>query len=236
VIARPGVGGSVLVIDQDAEALGDRRLVAHLTTDEPAANARVVAELYLADPQGRFARALEDRDWVTLADGREPPDGPEPPAPGELRDAHGRRYRLAAVDDYRYGRQTRWLRRGARGRSEPVSVRTVIGALEAYEPARALTRTAVARSHRDTGIDVLMGALRARQTPGHRIGRGRHHLASAPAGLALVGRHGTRGGQRRPRGAAGWRPGGRPRTPDAPAGYPQSEERSTWALVSRRCL
>ncbi|HEY7619485.1 MAG TPA: hypothetical protein VH834_06910, partial [Solirubrobacteraceae bacterium] len=37
-------------------------------------------ELYLADPQRRLARPLEDRDWVTLADGREPPDEPEPPA------------------------------------------------------------------------------------------------------------------------------------------------------------
>ena len=49
LIARPGVGGSVLVIDQDAQTLTDRRLVAHLAADEPAVNARVVAELYLAD-------------------------------------------------------------------------------------------------------------------------------------------------------------------------------------------
>ena len=52
VIARPGVGGSVLVIDQDAQTLTDRRLVAHLAADEPAVNARVVAELYLADDAG----------------------------------------------------------------------------------------------------------------------------------------------------------------------------------------
>ena len=98
LIARPGVGGSVLVIDQDADTLTDRRLVAHLAADEPAVNAQVVAELYLADDEGRVARALHDRDWVTLPDGRELPEEPEPPAPGELRDARGRRYRLAAVD------------------------------------------------------------------------------------------------------------------------------------------
>ena len=161
VIARPGVGGSVLVIDQDAQTLTDRRLVAHLAADEPAANARIVAELYLADPQGRFARPLDERDWMMLPGGREPPDEPEPPAPGELRDAQERRYRLAPVDDHRYGRQTRWLRRGARSRPEPVALRTVIGALEDYEPARALTRAAVARPPRDTGTEVLVGELRA---------------------------------------------------------------------------
>ncbi len=48
------------VIDQEerhechpAQTLTDRRLVAHLAADEPAVNARIVAELYLADPQGR---------------------------------------------------------------------------------------------------------------------------------------------------------------------------------------
>ena len=62
VIARPGVGGSVLVIDQDARTLTDRRLVAHLAADEPAVNARVVAELYLADDPGRrFAGARGPR-------------------------------------------------------------------------------------------------------------------------------------------------------------------------------
>lgn len=146
VIARPGVGGSVLVIDQDAQRLTDRRLVAHLAADEPAVNARVVAELYLADDTGRSARALEDSDWATLPGGREPPGEPEPPAPGDLHDARGRGYRLAAVDDHRYGRQTRWVRRTGRPRPEPVTVRTVIGALEAYEPVRALTRAALRRA------------------------------------------------------------------------------------------
>ena len=53
VIARPGAGGSVLVIDQDAQTLTDRRLVAHLAADEPAVNAPVVAELYVADAERR---------------------------------------------------------------------------------------------------------------------------------------------------------------------------------------
>ena len=118
LIARPGAGGSALVIDQDAGTLADRRLVAHLAADEPAANARIAADLYLGEPDGRFARPLEDRDWLSLPDGRDPPEEPEPPlAWGAARRTRaplppGRR------DDHRYGRQTRWLRRGARGRSE----------------------------------------------------------------------------------------------------------------------
>ena len=35
VVARRGVGGSVLVIDRDATTLDDRRLVAHIASDEP---------------------------------------------------------------------------------------------------------------------------------------------------------------------------------------------------------
>ena len=159
VIARPGVGGSVLVIEQDAQTLTDRRLIAHLAADEPAVNARVVAELYLADDEGRRARALEDRDWATLPGGRDVPDEPAPPAPGELLDARGRGYRLATVDDHRYGRQTRWVRRSGRPRPEPVSLRTVVGALEAYEPVRALSRAALRRAPNRSEVHALAREL-----------------------------------------------------------------------------
>jgi hypothetical protein len=52
-----------------------------------------------------------------------------------LRDRRGRRYRLAVVDNHRYARQTRWLRRGHRGRREPVTVRAVVAALDGYSPS-----------------------------------------------------------------------------------------------------
>jgi hypothetical protein len=159
LIARPGAGGSTLVIDQDALTLGGRRLVAHLGADEPVINARVVATLYLAEGAGRFARALDDRDWITLPDGREPPDEPEPSTPGELDDGRGRTYRLAAVDHRRLGRQTRWLRRSGTRRAEPVALRTVIGALEDYEPARAMTRAVRRRPPAGTGTEQLAREL-----------------------------------------------------------------------------
>ncbi len=74
LIARPGAGA--LVIDQDAGTLADRRLVAHHAADEPAANARIAADLYLGEPDGRFARPLEARDWLSLPDGRDPRESP----------------------------------------------------------------------------------------------------------------------------------------------------------------
>jgi hypothetical protein len=37
------VAASVLVIDQDTESLTDHRLILPLASDEPAANARIVA-------------------------------------------------------------------------------------------------------------------------------------------------------------------------------------------------
>src|SRR6185295_19502188 len=72
IVARPGSYASVLVIDEDARTLGDRRLVAHLACDEPAANALVVCELYLADPAARYARPLTADDW-RRAPGAPPP-------------------------------------------------------------------------------------------------------------------------------------------------------------------
>src|SRR4051794_16067653 len=77
IVARPGAYGSVLVIDEDARTLADRRLVAHLPCDEPAANALVVCELYLADPDGRSARPVLSADW-RRAPGASA--GPDPPA------------------------------------------------------------------------------------------------------------------------------------------------------------
>ena len=39
ILARPGAGGSVLVVDRDSGTRSDDRLVAHLAADEPAENA-----------------------------------------------------------------------------------------------------------------------------------------------------------------------------------------------------
>jgi hypothetical protein len=160
VVARTGAHGSVLIIDRDYTTLSDCRLVAHLWPDEPEVNARVVADAYVADAHGRRARPLTDDDQVALPGGAQPAPEPEPCAEGDLRDRHGRCYRLAVVDHRRDGRQLRWTRRRGRGRVEPVSVRTVIGALEAYEPARSLTLAAIERGDPEVPTRTLADELR----------------------------------------------------------------------------
>ena len=144
IVARPGAHGSLLVIDEDAETLGERRLVAHLPCDEPAANALLVCRLYLAEPAGRFARAVVDEDWRRAAGARPPEPTPEPAGRPTLLDARGRAYRLAPRPDP-YGRtELRWTATDASGETtRTVGLREVVGALEAYQPACALTEQAL---------------------------------------------------------------------------------------------
>src|SRR3954470_12159391 len=142
IVSRPGAYGSVLVIDEDARTLGDRRLVAHLPCDEPAANALVVCELYLADPTARFAGRVGPDDWR-----RSPGALPGPPAtgpPAALSDAAGRTYRLAVRTARWGGGELRWTATDpGEATARTVSLRDVVGALEAYQPACAMTAGAV---------------------------------------------------------------------------------------------
>jgi hypothetical protein len=142
IVARPAAYGSVLVIDEDAATLSDRRLVAHLPCDEPPANALVVCELYLADPTGRRARAVVPGDWHRAPGAGA---GPDPPGLGrELVDARRRAYRLAVRTTAWGGGELRWTAR-APGEEvgSTIGLREVVGALEAYEPACAMTEQAI---------------------------------------------------------------------------------------------
>jgi hypothetical protein len=157
LVALDGRAGSLLVVDRDAVTLADRRLVAHLASDEPPENARLVCRGYLERPHGRWCRRMRAGDLLAI-----PPC--ETPSPGSARRLAGgcarqhtpiaaREYLhlLAPVERERSIPELRWCRRrlGARsGRWEPVGLREVIAALEDYEPVRALTAVAIAR-HRD---------------------------------------------------------------------------------------
>ena len=159
VLALPGVSGSRLVVDRLAGGLGDSRLLAHLAADEPAENARLVCRLYLAD-RNRGCRRLTRRDLKTT-----PESDPEPDAASsgdDLCDAAGNLYRIRLSAGGR-GR-LRWtrLRPGrAPERCEEVSLREVVAALEAYEPARSITRQAIATSDPDISTYALRKELRA---------------------------------------------------------------------------
>jgi hypothetical protein len=136
IVTRPGADASVLVIDEDAATLGDRRLVAHLSADEPAENAALVARLYLADPAGRFARPVSVED-LTGAPGARRGDG-------MLLDARGGAYRLSLRPGAWGGGELRWTVTGPDGApTRIVGLRDVVGALESYQPACAMTEQAV---------------------------------------------------------------------------------------------
>jgi hypothetical protein len=149
-------GGSLLVVDRDALTHGNRRLVAHLAADEPAENALVVCEQYLADPTRGRCRSLRASDLAAapaLHDG-----GLEVAVASPLVDDAGRPYRLESVRGPRSIAELRWLACGGRGEQgrRPISLRDVIARLQSYEPARAITRAAVARHRRDRRLSVYV--------------------------------------------------------------------------------
>jgi hypothetical protein len=150
----------VLVVDRDAATLGDRRLVAHLDADEPAANAVLVCEQYLKEESGerRRCRHVLPEDLVTspaavrvelcrAQDGRQI----EPVSERHCSDRCGRTYRLGLLSTDMSIPELRWLCHPRQGQDEaprPVKVREAVAALESYEPLRLLTLRALAR-HRD---------------------------------------------------------------------------------------
>jgi hypothetical protein len=63
----------------------------------------------------------------------------------------------------------RWLARGAGRQHEILSVRDVIAGLESYEPARTLTREALARHGRDPRLSVCVLRAELRRIDASRI-------------------------------------------------------------------
>jgi hypothetical protein len=167
IVALPGAGESVLVLDRDAITLADRRLLAHLAADEPSENADVVSRCFMR--QARHARCscrlLDDADLraIPFADEIEAVDVPTGLAVEQtLRDASGRLYRIERVASEMSIPELRWCRRCPNthdGERELLSVREAIACLERYGSALALTRSAVA-SHRDSD-EVSIVVLRA---------------------------------------------------------------------------
>jgi hypothetical protein len=173
IVSRAGSGGSVLVVDRDSLTLGDRRLVAHLASDEPAENARIICEHYLADQGGRWCRNVraEDLDLIPYGsdEGLYTTEVIAPEIDGDseidpLMDRHGRYYRLELVPTRMSIPEMRWQQHPPEGQAGPVrviSARDVIAALESYEPVRALTHGVLMRYRRDPkiSVSVLRGEL-----------------------------------------------------------------------------
>ncbi|MEA2314603.1 MAG: hypothetical protein QOI03_1295 [Solirubrobacteraceae bacterium] len=163
ILTTPAAAGSTLVIDRDARTHDDRRLVAHLAADEPAQNAALVCRCYIdAARSGRQrCRALTAEDALAAPFPREAHAAGtiERGARGELLDAIGGAYRLEAFARGMSIAQLRWSRASATPTGcdrRLVSLREVIARLESYEPACALTRSAISRRRYDAAVSTTV--------------------------------------------------------------------------------
>lgn len=181
LVIRPGAFGSLLVLDRDLATMRDRRLLAHIPSDEPPQNAALVCRLYLQDSSPRSCRppvvedflcapfsSLEDR--TTAVAGHEPTDTPF---------AHGGLLYGLRPYPTRRGEppELRWSVRPDGvdvGSWQPTTLRDVLTAVEDYEPMRALTLRALTR-HRhatDVSVDALRRELARLQQSAFVLNRG----------------------------------------------------------------
>jgi hypothetical protein len=144
-----------LVVDRSTQTQDDARLVAQLGADEPRENAQIVSRLYLADPSRGRCRRVTDDDMGEAV----PSLGGEQPATG------GTDWDRPIVSDedttfclQAAGRQLRWTSTDRNGQTRTVSLRTVVGGFQNYEPAVSMTRSAL-RVHGDRNeASIYVGA------------------------------------------------------------------------------
>jgi len=169
-VARPDE--TTLVLDCLAGTLADARLIAHLSREEPVENARIVADMYLADETRGRCRRLSAQD-LRPPDSCEPPTDPDVRAPMSACLCDGRRlfYAIRKVTAERSAWEIRWTRSQAcdpSGRFDTIVLRDVVGALEDYEPARTITAAAVVAHRQDASVST------------RRLGEESQRLARSP--------------------------------------------------------
>jgi hypothetical protein len=166
VVAQRGHAGSILVVDSELASREDRRLVAHLAADEPAANAALECERYVKDAIGRSCpcRLLSAEDLLAAPFADEEAESLSASSAGasDLLDEQGRRYLLESVHTGMSIPELRWRRHESTpsaGGPRSVSVREVIAQMQAYEPVRPITRRALALHREDPNVSVtVLGA------------------------------------------------------------------------------
>ncbi|HEY2768303.1 MAG TPA: hypothetical protein VGI76_08600 [Solirubrobacteraceae bacterium] len=151
-IQRPD--GSVFVVDRLAGTPSDGRVVAHLAASEPSENASIVAEMYLADGERRGRCRLLSADDLTRTRPASSPASSENTVLEHtpLLDGEGYYFRLRELATGCSVPELRWARSHLHDEQEPpavVTLRDVVGGLEDYEPARALTIEALAACRED---------------------------------------------------------------------------------------
>ncbi len=159
VIAFTRSDGCALVLDRAAGCDEDARVVGILAHDEPAGNAQLLCAHYLADPTRGRCRAMTPDDLLP-AERLEPAvDGA---LDGPLVDRRGRVYLIAPTPGVAGVAELRWTCSLAPGcGSGALPLREVVGALEAYEPARSVTVRALAAASGEPFVYVarLRGEL-----------------------------------------------------------------------------
>ena len=144
-IIRPDA--STLLLDTRGGSLTDARLVAHLSPDEPRENAALLGRMYLSDPTRGQCRRLHEEDLAerstSAALSAGTADGAPLPALIETSDASYAIRPLALGADRP---ELRWTRSSPTEVEPPaqLTLREVVGTLEQYEPARAMTARAIA--------------------------------------------------------------------------------------------
>ncbi|MHB8243128.1 MAG: hypothetical protein ACYDHN_14205 [Solirubrobacteraceae bacterium] len=174
VISQQGAAGTMLVLDRDPGAAGDVRLLAHLSADEPPENAALVCSHYLLDTRerGRRCRAMTPEDLCRAPIDDALVSTTSSKREGSLIDAGGSVYVLRRVDAHTSIPHLRWCRREGTcaepGPLGPVSLRDVVAALESYEPALALTHSALALHREDPAVSTAVLAaelVRIQESP-----------------------------------------------------------------------
>jgi hypothetical protein len=155
MIARPGHGGSTLVVDRALSGRGEERLIAHLGADEPATNVAVVCRSYLdAEPHMRRCRKLrpEDEEHPPMVLSQRP-ETPVDTCSTALRTP----FRLVRITRRMTIPELRWARIDPCAPAtavEAISLREAIAGAESYQPFCGISRAAIERSADDETVST----------------------------------------------------------------------------------
>lgn len=174
VVRRGGAGGSVLLIDRDVRTLGDVRLIAHISREEPRRNVAIVCAQYMRDVRGRWCRPVSPSDLEAVPlpeiDGAAEPVHRPALAAESMPDLRGCCPRLRPIAGGMSIPELRWCSvQGAGDAPQPLSVRDVIGLLQSYEPAREATAAAVVAHRHDPEISVATLSVELERVCASRI-------------------------------------------------------------------
>jgi hypothetical protein len=157
ILCLPGSAGSRLVVDRPVDVHAAPLLIAHLAPDEPEENARIVAEMYLADANIGHCRRIAADDLrsnpLDSSASTAESDGCAD-AEVELLDSAGAIYRLQLLRGRRSLPELRWTRSCPSGQDGLLTLREVIERLEDYEPAH-ISATALARHREDRHLSTF---------------------------------------------------------------------------------